>query len=292
MKGKTGNSRESVLSLTASQKFQRFALRALCKVSLNLGANVALHHFTKARRRSLYKQESLPPGKISLFLSYRKGHLSTYSWGEGKRTVYLVHGWESHVGRMSGFIQPLLDRGFRVVAFDMPGHGYSSQQQTYLNDFSAALGSVIKHYGEPYGIIAHSFGATATAVLLEKQRNLRPKRLCLIAPMFSIQDHINIFNTIAGLSQNVIDKMIAQLKRRFSDEVCEYDMTQLIGKIDLGGFLVHDEHDSLIPFECGQQLSQSWQRASFLKTQNLGHRKILKNSEVIDSIITYVAVLS
>ena len=42
-----------------------------------------------------------------------------WSWGEGP-AVYLVHGWGSRGGRLTAYAQPVVQAGFRAIAFEGP----------------------------------------------------------------------------------------------------------------------------------------------------------------------------
>jgi pimeloyl-ACP methyl ester carboxylesterase len=280
---------DSVLSLTASQKAQRFALRVLCTLFPFIGVRVALYHFTKVRKRGAYSLTDLPKSAETKKLPYRKGHLVTHSWGEGDKVVYLVHGWESNAGRMKDFVIPLVENGFRVIAFDMPAHGHSSQQATHLKDFSTALEAVISHYGKPFGILAHSFGGTATVLLLCEKKDLLPEKLCLISPMKSLESHLNVFNTIAGLPDSIMGRLLNKLKKRYALDSDTTDITRLIQRVPKPGLLIHDEHDSLIPIEVGQALANSWDGVRFIQTYELGHRKILRDATVIQEVASYIS---
>ena len=280
---------DSVLSLTISQKIQRFALRVLCRVLPYAGVNVALYHFTKVRKRSVYAASNLPGLVSTKKIPYRKGHLVTYSWGNSKKIVYLVHGWESNTGRMISFISPLVDRGFKVVAFDMPSHGHSTQQATHLRDFSLALKTVITTYGQPFGILAHSFGGTATVIMISEKKELAPKKLCLISPMKSLESHLNVFNTIAGLSEPIMKKLLCKLRNHYGLNSEETDITQLIQEVSIPGLLIHDEDDGLISIETAKSLANSWQGVRFVKSKNLGHRKILQDPKIVQEVTSYLA---
>ena len=58
-------------------------------------------------------------------IDYSNGHLSIRSWGEGK-PVLLVHGWAVNQTDMFSYVPPLLERGFKAIAMDLPSHGESS----------------------------------------------------------------------------------------------------------------------------------------------------------------------
>lgn len=53
----------------------------------------------------------------------------------GRETVVLVHGYFDHVGLYHHLIRHLLERGYAVVAFDLPGHGLSSGERASIESF-------------------------------------------------------------------------------------------------------------------------------------------------------------
>lgn len=284
----TNQYEDKTYSLNTSQKIQRFALQACCSAAPTLGLKVALYHFTNTRKRRQYSFDELPEKVQSRKLTYRDGHIVTHSWGDGEKIIYLVHGWESNASMMKAFIYPLLEKGFTVVAFDMPAHGHSSKQATHLNDFVATLEYVISIFGKPFGILAHSFGGTATVLLMRQKNHLLPKKLCLISPMRSLNSHLQVFNSITGLSDLMMEKLLIQLQKKYALDSKLTDIAELIGDLPIPGLLIHDEHDQLIPVEVGDYLADMWQGASYIKTQSLGHRKILKDPGVIASATDYM----
>jgi pimeloyl-ACP methyl ester carboxylesterase len=170
----------------------------------------------------------------------------------------------------------------------MPAHGHSSKQATHLRDFSATLEFVISVYGKPFGILAHSFGGTATVLLMRDKLHLLPKKLCLISPMQSLYSHLQVFNTITGLSESMMDRLLMKLKKHYALEAKRTDIAHLIEDLSIPGLLIHDEHDRLIPVEVGDHLANAWRGARYLRTQELGHRKILKDPGVIKHVTDYM----
>jgi pimeloyl-ACP methyl ester carboxylesterase len=85
-----------------------------------------------------------------------------WSWGASGKVVYLVHGWAGVGAQLSSFGRALLANGFRVVAFDAPGHGISEGRRSSIVHFARALHAAVAKEGPAYAVIAHSLGAAAT----------------------------------------------------------------------------------------------------------------------------------
>lgn len=287
--GYANRTQDKTFSLNATQKMQRLAMKICCTALPSLGLKIALYHFTNTRNRRPYSLLEFPSQSQSRQLAYGKGYIVAHSWGDGDKIIYLVHGWESNASMMKAFITPLIQHGYKVVAFDMPAHGHSSKQATHLKDFSAALEYVISIYGEAFGIVAHSFGGTATVLLMIEKQHLLPKKLCLISPMQSLYSHLNVFNTITGLSESMMDKLLLTLRKHYALEAQLTDIRPLVQGLSMPSLLIHDAHDRLIPVEVSDHLADSWSSARYIKTQTLGHRKILKDPFVVQQVTDYIS---
>ena len=58
-----------------------------------------------------------------------------FSQPNAKGSVVLSHGYMDHVGLYNHLLQMLLDAGFDVLAYDLPGHGLSSGEQAGIVNF-------------------------------------------------------------------------------------------------------------------------------------------------------------
>lgn len=91
--------------------------------------------------------------------------VTTYAWGEGP-AVLLVHGWSSHTGCMAGFVDPLLERGFRVVAFDAPAHGRIGLSDRVASDLGRRVAAFV---GEGYYDRLWDSSPSSTLVLHDRE---------------------------------------------------------------------------------------------------------------------------
>ena len=96
-----------------------------------------------------------------------------------KGSVVLLHGYMDHVGLYNHLIHSLLDAGYSVLAFDLPGHGLSSGEQAGIDDFSdyqKVLQELMLHakkqLPKPWYLVGQSTGgAIAMDYLMNKQKN-------------------------------------------------------------------------------------------------------------------------
>ena len=260
--------------------------RALDRVSPTLTTRIMLRHFTRPRRKpGADYRDQLPAGARRFSLAHGDRELVGWCWGEHGPAVLLVHGWEDHTGSMLPFVRPLLARGFRVVAVDAPGHGLSSRGPTHLLDSSQALARVAAAQGPFFSIVAHSFGAAATCLMLSRAPALRPGRLALVSPMRDMEQHLQVFAAIALLSP----ERAARLRRLVSEHVGfapgEVSAIEALRDCGVPGLVVHDRHDPVIPHETGVTIAAGWREAKLLSTSNLGHRRILRCPRVLEAVL-------
>lgn len=109
-------------------------------------------------------------------------------------TVVVIHGYYDHTGLYGHLIRHLIDRGFAVVSFDLPGHGLSSGEPAtietfdhYVDAFVAAMAALEAHLPQPWHLIGQSTGAAVAMEWLlanEVTKSLNPFRaVVLLAPL-------------------------------------------------------------------------------------------------------------
>lgn len=56
----------------------------------------------------------------------------------------------------------------------------------------------------------------------------------------------------------------------------------------VGALIVHDDTDREVPWQEGSALAQAWSGARMLRTSGLGHRRILRDPQVIAEVTAFV----
>jgi pimeloyl-ACP methyl ester carboxylesterase len=220
-------------------------------------------------------------------------HLVGYTWNEaGAETILLLHGWEMSAGRMTTLVQPLVQQGFRVIAFNAPSHGAhpdrSSATWTNALEYGRTIHHVLSAFcadKTPYGIVAHSISCLATAYFLTHLNPSGARKIVFIAPPTRLSDFMNIFQRMTHLSERVMKLLRQHFEETYSHTVREFDMRLLAKKIaSLRILFIHDRKDEVSPFAHTESIVRELPDCEFMPTDNLGHMAILRSPEVIGRI--------
>ncbi|YBV93358.1 alpha/beta hydrolase (plasmid) [Bacillus sp. PK9-021] len=108
-----------------------------------------------------------------------------------KAHILLLHGYYDHAGVLSTVIRFLIQQGFHVLTFDLPGHGLSTGERGAISEFSLYTGSirevVRRHLSSsslPVYIVAHSTGAAAAVdYILNNPETSQVRKVVLVSPL-------------------------------------------------------------------------------------------------------------
>jgi pimeloyl-ACP methyl ester carboxylesterase len=220
-------------------------------------------------------------------LSWRGDSLQMTTWGTAGPQVLLVHGWEGRASQLGKFVDPLLAQGCSVIAFDGPAHGASRLQRTTLPDFADAVRAVVAKIGPVHGIIAHSFGAAAAAIAV--QRGARADRLVLISPPFCFRNVVSRFARFLGIPSGAHERMYPVMERLH--ECTEHDLSfERIGPmIDKPALVIHDTRDLYVPVSDGRAVCEILKDAQLWLTDGLGHNRIVSDEAVVRKSVDFMA---
>lgn len=213
-------------------------------------------------------------------------------WGHGEEIVYLVHGWGSSGAQLSAFIEPLLDAGFSVVAYDALSHGRSDPgpsgpRRSNALEHIAVLRAVVAAHGPAYGVVAHSLGAMVAALAMRD--GIVPQRAVYVAPMIDVESYGEPFLRMLGAGRRIWTRFIARVERRLGVALSYFDVAALPDELSTPPLLiVHDRDDTETAWAASQQLVRRWPDARLLTTTGLGHNRILGNSLVVAAAVEFL----
>lgn len=282
-----------VTQLSAKLRLFVAAMQVMERIAPAVVTNMMLDKFLTPRRKKDSDYSSrLPKGAQRVSVRHGDLELTAWSWDGAGPALLVVHGWESHTGRMLPLIKPLVAQGYRVVALDGPGHGLSPAAQTDLLDMSYAVQATLAQQGPFEGVIAHSFGAAATAVALARAPHLTPEKVVLLSPMRDLEQHVEIFANIAQLSPAALERLKARIAERVGLPLGQCGAVEAVRAFTRSGLVIHDQDDLLIPYADGQAVAQNWAGSQFISTEKLGHRRGLGNTAVLNHLVAYLGMES
>jgi pimeloyl-ACP methyl ester carboxylesterase len=222
-------------------------------------------------------------------IPFEGGELAVTSWGDSGPTILLMHGWGGSRVQMTGFVDPLLSAGYRVVAYDQPAHGDSDGKTTNLLEIAPTMDLLLKQEGKFDAIIAHSFGTLVTSYSLVKRNFPSPSRLVYFGAFNRLMDSLPRFQVISGLPDEIIEGFRGMLYENFGQEVLEAIVHEMLApQINIPALMFHDITDNVTPVEDSRAIAQAWKSAQYIETEGLGHRGALQSQEIHEQVIKFL----
>ena len=261
----------------------RAYIRALTYVSPRATGRFALRLFSTPRRhhRPAWERQIAESGEP---LTLGPG-LAARAWGSGP-LVLLLHGWEGRGTQLGRFVAPFVDAGYRAIAVDGPAHGESPGTRTDLIEHTEALRRIGHDLGPLAAIVAHSFGGATTTLAIE--RGLDVRSVVLIASPTSVSDIIGRFAVLVGLRDQSLTAFREALEQEAGVPLREVEIYERVSALQVPALIVHDRGDREVPFHDAERLTARWPGASLYPTEGLGHRRILKDGDVIHRAVEFV----
>jgi pimeloyl-ACP methyl ester carboxylesterase len=213
--------------------------------------------------------------------------------GPGRPVVYLVHGWGGSGAQLYGFVDPLVDAGFAVVAYDGLSHGASDPGRlgptaSSAIELTAALHAVCEMHGPPAGIVAHSLGcAVAANAILE---GLPAERLVFVAPMVNAASYTERFVRELGAGARTRKHLIRNIEARVNRSIETFTLYALAGQAEpVPTLLIHDVDDHEASWLETRRLALALPTAELFVTNGLGHRRILRDPSTIQRAVEFLA---
>ena len=221
-------------------------------------------------------------------IPFEGGELAVTTWGKGP-AILLMHGWGGARAQMTGFVEPLLEAGYRVVAYDQPAHAESDGRLTNLLEIAPTMDLVARHEGPFHAVIAHSFGTLITSYALA-ERNFPPAaRLVYFGAFNQLLESLPRFQVLAGLPNEVMDGLREMLYENFGRDVLESITNEtLTPRIDIPALMFHDVTDNVTPVEDSRAIARVWKQAKFIETDGLGHRGALQSKEIHEKVVEFL----
>ena len=222
------------------------------------------------------------------------GNIAAWRFGDiDAPAIIASHGWGGRGAQFREFVPALTAAGYQVWLFDHAGHGLSAGKEAPITDFARGVSAVTRHVeaqGSPIaGFIGHSLGCAGIGIALRNElRHLTDVRVVQIAPPASLIRYSRFFARMLGISERIRAAMQWRLEQKIGVAWCEFEMPRAAEMLRAKALVIHDQNDRDVRIESGLAVARAWPDARFKRTFGLGHRKILRDGQVIAAAVDFI----
>ena len=221
-----------------------------------------------------------------------------------KGTIVCVHGRQGLGTNFYKFIPKLTEKGFRVLAPDFPVYGKTCGHETGCHVFGFSINCILNYIKEPVILLAHSLGCWAACMNYyysdETTRN-QIKGFVGIGAPDSYAECLLEFGKQVGLDDYTNNLTLQKYSERFGIDTNYITLSETIRSFNYPCLIVHDDKDKEMSFDASfkvsKQIPEKFQTYKigdkeypcFHKTSGLGHRRILRDDNVVNVVVDFIA---
>ena len=258
-------------------------------ISTKLVVQFAARLFTSPIKHPIPKRElemdRLTRQEVLLIPSIQK-RINVYHSGTSLKKILLVHGWSGRGTQLVKFAEAFEKLGFQIVSFDAPAHGKSPGNTTLMPEFIASILEIEKQFGPFEAAVGHSLGGMY--LLNTVKEGFKIKRLTIIGSGDIVKDIIDDFVQNLQLDSKISDLLRIHFEKKSNRTMDSYSSHYAAKSVSIPVLVIHDENDDEVPVSCAHHIHQHLSNGALMITKNLGHRKILGDSNVIRETVQFI----
>lgn len=205
---------------------------------------------------------------------FRHGNdrIQGYRWGDGKKKILLLHGWQIHTYWWKPHVEALQQHGYTIYAFDAPGHGLSSGNFLSVPLYSEIVERMLQRIGGVYAIIGHSLGSFTALYTFHRLKNLPVAKIVALAPPAEATEFFQFYQHTLRLSSKALRATLAHFETQFRNGPEYFSAPVFVRSVNIPGLIIHDRGDRETPFENSIRINQAWDQSTLIVTKGLGHQ--------------------
>ena len=265
-------------------------LRLIATVSPAKAAEKAFDLFCTPQKKPAKPPSPIVQQAERLSLQFSTGKIHGYRWNKGAgKKLLIVHGFESSAQNFEGFVAPLINKGYEIIAFDAPAHGASEGKIIMLPIYIAMLHAVHAAYGPFDAYISHSLGGLALMHFLPHIPHSDKTKVVLIAPAAEVVAVMDRFFRLLKLNASVRKEFDILCAERTGMTPQQASIAEVIPHIHANILWLHDTEDDVTPFADAEKIKKmQLPNIEFVITNGLGHRKIYRDETNVERIVHFL----
>ena len=271
-------------------KYVRTKFKLLSTISKRKAAEKAFELFCTPQFRT--KKELPPVFKRSekIEFPFEGNIVRGYRWNHpSPKKLLILHGFESSVINFEKYIEPLIKKGYEILAFDAPAHGRSAGKTITVITYKNLIRYIWNNYGPIDSFITHSFGGLTLSLVLEEIPHAESTKIVLIAPAAETKTAIDNFFKLLKLDNDVrneFDKIIEEQDGKLPEW---YSVSRVAPKIKGQVLFLQDKNDYITPLsDVKPIIDKNYPNFHFVISEGLGHRKIYQDEQSLRKIIEFL----
>ena len=258
-------------------------------ISTNLAVQFAAKLFTTPIKHKIPKRELEMDSKSrqeTIFIPSIRKNIVVYHFGASEKKMLLVHGWSGRGTQLVKFAEAFVKLGYETISFDAPAHGKSPSSSTLMPEFIESILEIDKQFGPFEAAVGHSLGGMSLLNAIKK--GLKLNRLVIIGSGDVVQDIINDFVRKLELDAKFNDLLRIHFENKHQLSMDSFSAYHAAKTVDFPTLVIHDQDDDEVPVSCAHHIHQNLKNGALMLTENLGHRKILGDSKVIQKTTDFI----
>ncbi|PZO31026.1 MAG: alpha/beta hydrolase [Flavobacteriaceae bacterium] len=239
----------------------------------------------KIPKRELHMEQKSIQSK--LFVPSLKKNIMVYNYGKCDKKILLVHGWSGRGTQLVKIADEMIANGYMTISFDAPAHGKSEGRTTIMTEFITSILEIEKQFGPFEFAIGHSLGGMS--ILNAIKQNLNVKKAVIIGSGDIIQDIIDDFIQKLQLKPRIGLLMKNHFERNFGEPMENYAASFSAKSVTIPVLIIHDKDDDDVALKAAHNIHKHLKNSTIMITEGLGHRKILGDTKVIESIKEFIS---
>ncbi len=212
-----------------------------------------------------------------------------YHWGAADAPLVLLsYGWAYNAGRWRHYVPELVAAGYRVLAYDPPGHGLAPAGQLNIPLNAAIIRLLIEEYGPAEVIVGHSFGGSSSVYALKSlPRHLHPRRMIIMASFSYAPRVFQEYRQSLGLWPSLYWRMVRWFENKVGHPLEHFDFAIMTADFPhIEGLLVHNPSDGVTPYAEARRYLDFWPGSRLFSPAEGGHH--LGTAGITEVVLDFV----